>query len=357
MMLVVGAAASGKRSYVGSLGYSAAQMSSDPASDHPVLYDAQELARVLEAADCAVLADSLANREVVICTEVGCGIVPIDASERAFRERAGRLAVALADRASCVVRVVCGIPQLIKGSLPEPACAASGDIAPAGVLQDRPTRLDDAACGVVDGEPRPYPRFLSVYRHAPTRLNRAHKYQGMVDEPLDWDGEEVAYSFKPSQAVRFAYVSPLSRSRQTARILFPHAQQIVVGDLAEMDFGDFDGYSYKDLSDDVRYRDWVESGCTTQCPNGEDRAGFAERVARGVRTVLADASAKGLEEAVIVAHGGTAMAAFWTFAQSEGDYFDWHIGVCEGLRARVAIFNDNELVLEEPQAVLPHQSL
>lgn len=355
-MLVVGAAASGKRSYVGSLGYSAAQMSSDPASDHPVLYDAQELARALEAADCTALADSLAGREVVICTEVGCGIVPIDASERAFRERAGRLAVALADRASCVVRIVCGIPQPIKGCLPDPDRAVSDDVASTGASQDHPMHSDDAA-GAVDGEGCPHPRFLSVYRHAPTRLNRAHKYQGMVDEPLDWDGEEVAYSFKPSQAVRFAYVSPLSRSRQTARILFPQAQQIVIGDLAEMDFGDFDGHSYKDLSDDVRYRDWVESGCTTQCPNGEDRAGFAERVARGVRTVLADASAKGLDEAVIVAHGGTAMAAFWSFTRSERDYFDWHIGVCEGLRARVVEFNGREIVLEDPQTVLPHQSL
>ena len=80
------------------------------------VWDAQELAR--GCADLAALADELSRREVVIATEVGGGVVPSDARERADREAAGRLSCLLAERADAVVRVFCGIPTVIKGKLP-----------------------------------------------------------------------------------------------------------------------------------------------------------------------------------------------------------------------------------------------
>ena len=57
--------------------------------------------------------------DVVISTEIGGGIVPIDPAERAAREDAGRLACLLAARASCVVEMFCGLPTVLKGELPK----------------------------------------------------------------------------------------------------------------------------------------------------------------------------------------------------------------------------------------------
>lgn len=51
---------------------------------------------------------------IVISDEVGNGIVPIDAFEREYRERTGRILVELAGYAEEVVRVICGIGQKIK---------------------------------------------------------------------------------------------------------------------------------------------------------------------------------------------------------------------------------------------------
>ena len=65
-----------------------------------------------------ILAEELARYEVVIATEVGGGVVPVDREERAAREAAGRLACLLARRADAVVRVFCGIPVVLKGKLP-----------------------------------------------------------------------------------------------------------------------------------------------------------------------------------------------------------------------------------------------
>ncbi|MDE7176560.1 MAG: bifunctional adenosylcobinamide kinase/adenosylcobinamide-phosphate guanylyltransferase [Lachnospiraceae bacterium] len=51
---------------------------------------------------------------ILICDEVGNGIVPIDPFEREYRERVGRILVQLAKRADEVERIICGIGQKIK---------------------------------------------------------------------------------------------------------------------------------------------------------------------------------------------------------------------------------------------------
>ncbi len=51
---------------------------------------------------------------IIISSEIGNGIVPLDAFEREYRERTGRILVELAARAEEVERVICGIGQKIK---------------------------------------------------------------------------------------------------------------------------------------------------------------------------------------------------------------------------------------------------
>ena len=70
-------------------------------------------------AELTALADRLAAEyDIVLATEVGGGVVPIDPDERRAREAAGRLACLLAARAECVVQMFCGIPTILKGELP-----------------------------------------------------------------------------------------------------------------------------------------------------------------------------------------------------------------------------------------------
>ena len=77
--------------------------------------DVQELA---VGADLPALADELAKHEIVIATELGGGLIPVGKAEREKREAAGRLACLLAARADTVIRVCCGLPQVLKGKLP-----------------------------------------------------------------------------------------------------------------------------------------------------------------------------------------------------------------------------------------------
>ena len=54
------------------------------------------------------------QESVLIGTDFSCGVVPIDAQLRLWREENGRLNNYLASRADKVVRMFCGIAQVLK---------------------------------------------------------------------------------------------------------------------------------------------------------------------------------------------------------------------------------------------------
>ena len=52
---------------------------------------------------------------VLICCDIFCGIVPLGADMRAWREETGRLCAYLSGEAETVTRMFCGLPQKLKG--------------------------------------------------------------------------------------------------------------------------------------------------------------------------------------------------------------------------------------------------
>ena len=107
MILIIGPLYSGKRDFACQvLGCGAEELK------NRAVWDVQDLAA--QCGDLEALADQLAGHEVVIATEVGGGVVPVDAEERASREAAGRLSCLLAQRAEQVFRVFCGLPMVLK---------------------------------------------------------------------------------------------------------------------------------------------------------------------------------------------------------------------------------------------------
>lgn len=57
------------------------------------------------------------------------------------------------------------------------------------------------------------------------------------------------------------YITPLQRTAQTARVLFPEAELVVVKDLQEMCFGSFEGKNYVEMEHDADYQAWVQANC------------------------------------------------------------------------------------------------
>ena len=83
------------------------------------VYDFHLLIRRLleegQEADRLVLEAEEKNPEICIVTnELGYGVVPVDAFDRLWREKTGRICTELAGKAEEVHRVVCGIGMVIK---------------------------------------------------------------------------------------------------------------------------------------------------------------------------------------------------------------------------------------------------
>ena len=170
--------------------------------------------------------------------------------------------------------------------------------------------------------------IVELIRHGETELQAQGRYQGSVDVLLSGEGRRKLSAGRESLSARrgslsagrgsltaggaslppkrenlsagreslltggiyrdpaVVYVSPLKRARETASILFPKAVQVVIPELAEMNFGKFEGRNYKEMENDPDYRAWVEGMCLGKCPGGESREEFCARTCEAFLEVL-----------------------------------------------------------------------
>lgn len=123
MRLILGGAHQGKLAYaLAAYGFSPDQVAEtfQGACTAPVLCHLERvLRRALEVGTDYQRELETVLREnpdvVILCDEVGCGVVPLDPAERRWREAVGRTCCDLARRAETVDRVFCGLPMRLKG--------------------------------------------------------------------------------------------------------------------------------------------------------------------------------------------------------------------------------------------------
>ena len=131
MIVVTGGVASGKKTFLEEYGIDLtcvfdardSQASAVSLADATVVFHVEELVREGELARGVF--EQLLSKQVLTCTEVGSGVIPLTWDDRQFRERAGSLSSSLAKEADCVVRMVCGIPVVLKGVLPVKDCSCA----------------------------------------------------------------------------------------------------------------------------------------------------------------------------------------------------------------------------------------
>ena len=187
---------------------------------------------------------------------------------------------------------------------------------------------------------------IRLIRHGMTAGNAVRRYVGITDEPLCPEGRAAAEQKPKDYTLDRVYVSPLKRARETAAILFPNAEQIVINDLHEMDFGVFEGRTGDEMKNDSAYRAWVENRCTGVCPGGESQEMFHARVGTAFcETVRALDS-----DATFVVHGGVIMSVLWQFAEPKKDFYDWVAPNLSGYEADVSI-RDGAVAIEKVSAI------
>ena len=128
MIFITGGASQGKRNFASDrLGAAVFADGRDLLLTEPVTADCftdyQELIRRIMdmGGDPIEFTERLCRERpdiIVIMNETGCGIVPLDKTDRLWRENTGRCGCILAGAAELAVRMICGIPTVLKGELP-----------------------------------------------------------------------------------------------------------------------------------------------------------------------------------------------------------------------------------------------
>ena len=163
--------------------------------------------------------------------------------------------------------------------------------------------------------------LIYLLRHGLTQYNAEKRYQGQRDIPLSDAGRALLR--KADIEPKTVYITPLCRTRQTAEILFPHAKLVPVDGLKEMCFGSFEGRNFIEMEKDPEYQAWVQANCESSCPDGERKADFCDRICRTFAALVDKSLAEGKDRLVILAHGGTQMAAMERYAIPRRDYYAW----------------------------------
>lgn len=171
-----------------------------------------------------------------------------------------------------------------------------------------------------------------LLRHGQTQGNLEKRYIGKTDEPLLMEDMEriqkvssLQKRLKQENLVRpqKLFVSPMLRCRQTAELLFPGQEQVVIDKLCEMDFGRFEAKNYMELSADPAYQAWIDSGGGLPFPEGEDRECFIRRTMDGFLQMTEQAWQENCGQIAAVVHGGSIMAILSGLLQD--DYFAYQV--------------------------------
>jgi broad specificity phosphatase PhoE len=151
---------------------------------------------------------------------------------------------------------------------------------------------------------------LYLIRHGRTAGNHARLLLGRTDQPLDAVGasqaELVADYISAAVAADALVASPLSRARETAAAISRHTglTPVFLPGLAEMDFGELEGFPYPDFHERypalaARFEDLEDH--EAGWPGGETRRQFHGRVAETFDSILRQYREHSV---IVVAHGG-----------------------------------------------------
>jgi probable phosphoglycerate mutase len=162
------------------------------------------------------------------------------------------------------------------------------------------------------------PARLFYFRHGETAWSLMGRHTGVTDTPLTARGENQARALAPWTAgIYFAHLftSPRLRARVTCELAGLGAQATVEPDLAEWDYGDYEGRRTADIWEGRPGWNIFRDGC----PNGEPPAEIGARVDRLIAR-LSELDG----DIALFAHGqfGCVFVARWIgLAPEEGRHF------------------------------------
>lgn len=175
--------------------------------------------------------------------------------------------------------------------------------------------------------------YLYLIRHGITQGNLDGKYIGQTDLALCPEGRrtiELLHIDEVYPEVDKVYSSPLQRCLETAEIIYPDQKLMIVDEISEMNFGDFEGKTQAQLQDLREYADWLRGGADAAPPNGERFGDFQLRCIEGLDTIFSDMMRADINSAACITHAGVITHLLCGFGLPKGRPKDFMCAPGEG---------------------------
>ncbi|MBO5421044.1 MAG: histidine phosphatase family protein [Clostridia bacterium] len=168
--------------------------------------------------------------------------------------------------------------------------------------------------------------YIQLIRNGLTAGNVDGRYIGHIDEPLSAEGIEQISQMKTDYkypAVEAVFSSPLSRCTQTAKLIYPNCEPIIIDGFIEYNFGEFEGKTAEELQKHPVFPDWLAGKQGVSPPFGETNEEFSQRIAQTMIKVIDGIIQSGITKTAIVTHGGVIMALLAMFGLPEASMHEW----------------------------------
>ncbi len=146
---------------------------------------------------------------------------------------------------------------------------------------------------------------IHMLRAMPSQGVLEGRYVGRGQSPLAPDAisrlTALKQEFVYPEAQLFC-ASPAIACVDTLKVLYPQADPEVVLELAECDFGEWEGKTAQDLQGDPRFAGWLAG--QNPPPGGESGQVFFQRVCQGFQLLVENLMTRGITRSVLVTHGG-----------------------------------------------------
>lgn len=179
---------------------------------------------------------------------------------------------------------------------------------------------------------------IYLFRHGLTKGNLNAQYIGHTDLPLTTDSISSLKSIKAHQhypEVEAVFSSPLKRCTESAKIMFPKNNIIVIDDFTEYNFGEFEGLTAEDLKDNEDFKNWLHGDIYAAPPYGESNARFAHRVCAAFEKVIDGCVKTGTQTVAIVGHAGVLMTILACYGLPEAPMSHWQMDAGYGFKLRL----------------------
>ena len=177
-----------------------------------------------------------------------------------------------------------------------------------------------------------------LFRHGLTKGNINAQYIGHTDYPLTMDSIQTLKNIKARchyPQVEAVFSSPLKRCLDSANIMFPKNNPLVINDLIEYNFGEFEECTAEDLKDNEDFRQWLHGDIHAKPPYGESNAEFIERVCSAFEKIVEGLMRTGTQTAAIVGHAGVLMTILSCYGLPEAPMAHWQMDAGYGFKLRI----------------------